>query len=947
MVCGDTDYSSTPPVVKVASPLHAAGTAVRVSTADQIVAGIALFIIANGVVTCIGWWSHTPLLVQLFPDDAPTHFNTALGFILLGIAELSALMRHRILLSLMAWSVICLATLELTQYVFGYQGGVDTLFVMPFMDLDSSYPGRMSGNTVACFLLLGGARLLTSRPDANAGPRTTLAVAAQSLAGGIAFVALLGYVVGLKSAYGWSTSVGMSVRSWAGFLLLFSASIGSLWQRDIVAKPGLPDWFLPFLGITTGTIGVGLFWIRSSPIVRPFMLDPQYAMSAHRMNLAIALSIGILVTLGTLSIVVARHKAKTARVNEKKLISVLDLMSDGVMLLDAMGNSNYRSPAWASIHGLNPSEAALLPKDGLPVNWQAWDEQGCPLDPAAWPLSKVDRGEIVKNQVLRVRQPATNHEFIANYNGSPIYDDDGKIALSFITAQDITERKIGELQAQEREDRLRTLADAIPQLAWMARADGFVLWYNQRWHDYTGTTPAQMEGWGWQHVHDPAMLTSVLIQWREAIELGQPFEMQFPLRAADGTFRDFLNRGQPMKDSEGRVTQWFGTCTDVNQLKQIERSLRMTQMRLESTLEVGSVGTWTWDIASDQLMGDEVTARMFSIPIAAAAEGLPAAAYLQVVHEDDRPIVAAALERAIERCTTYDVEYRVQQPSNECRWVQARGRVESDGAGHATYFHGAVIDITERKLAELSLRDNNLQLARSNRDLEDFAYIASHDLKTPLSGIKSAALWLAEDLPDLSDESRTILALMQSRIGRMETLLEDLLTYSRVGRSEPLTTETNLEEMFSNILEVLDPPPHISVRLEGELPGMVVTASAQLEQVLRNLINNAIKHHDKAEGEVILSGKQVGIGIEFTVRDDGPGIPPQFHRKIFQLFQTLKRRDEVEGSGMGLALVKKLIEQQNSCISVHSAGDGTGAEFRFEWPTTPVRIPPRKAAVNA
>jgi PAS domain S-box-containing protein len=381
------------------------------------------------------------------------------------------------------------------------------------------------------------------------------------------------------------------------------------------------------------------------------------------------------------------------------------------------------------------------------------------------------------------------------------------------------------------------------------------------------------------------------------------------------------------------LVQWFGTTTDVDQLKRVERSLRVIQARLESTLEASSVGTWTWDIAKDCLIADEFTARMFSVAAEAAAKGLPAAAYLQVVHEKDRADVADALERAIQLCSAYDIEYRVRRDDGLVLWLQARGRVESDGAGHATYFHGAVIDITDRKISELSLRDKNRQLERSNRDLEDFAYIASHDLKTPLSGIKSAALWLEEDLHSLSDESRKLLGLMRSRINRMETLLDDLLTYSRVGRTDKAASETRLADIFDSIVEVLNPPAHIQVRVEGELP-MIVTASAQLEQVLRNLIDNAIKHHDKRIGEVVLSGKRVGDFVEFVVRDDGPGIPPQFHEKIFQLFQTLRRRDEVEGSGMGLALVKKLVEQQNSCVTVHSQGDGLGTEFRFQWPTS-------------
>jgi signal transduction histidine kinase len=232
------------------------------------------------------------------------------------------------------------------------------------------------------------------------------------------------------------------------------------------------------------------------------------------------------------------------------------------------------------------------------------------------------------------------------------------------------------------------------------------------------------------------------------------------------------------------------------------------------------------------------------------------------------------------------------------------------------------------------LRDKNRQLERSNRDLEDFAYIASHDLKTPLSGIKSAALWLEEDLRDLSEGSKELLRLMRSRINRMEKLLDDLLTFSRVGRTDTALGETRVAEIVENIIEVLQPPAHIPVRVDGELP-VIFTAGAQLEQVLRNLVNNAIKHHDKKNGEVVVSGKRIGDIVEFDVRDDGPGIPPEFHERIFQLFQTLKRRDEVEGSGMGLAIVKRLVERQNCRIAVYSQGDGTGTRFHFNWPALP------------
>ena len=166
-------------------------------------------------------------------------------------------------------------------------------------------------------------------------------------------------------------------------------------------------------------------------------------------------------------------------------------------------------------------------------------------------------------------------------HGEPVFDEAGNLTGIAGTAQEITERKQMELALRDNEERFRTMANSIVQLAWMARADGYIYWYNQRWYEYTGTTPEQMEGWGWQSVHDSSVLPQVMENWTGAIAAGKLFEMEFPLRGADGRFRRFLTRGQPLKDSTGQVVQWFGTNTDVEAMTEVREQIHQLNSELE------------------------------------------------------------------------------------------------------------------------------------------------------------------------------------------------------------------------------------------------------------------------------------------------------------------------------------------------------------------------------
>lgn len=235
-----------------------------------------------------------------------------------------------------------------------------------------------------------------------------------------------------------------------------------------------------------------------------------------------------------------------------------------------------------------------------------------------------------------------------------------------------------------------------------------------------------------------------------------------------------------------------------------------------------------------------------------------------------------------------------------------------------------IIDMTEYVAVSDELR-------RSNKDLNDFAYVASHDLKAPLRGIMQLSSWIEEDISEIAtNDTKEHLALLQSRTARLEKLLDDLLTYSRVGSHLGDMNTTDVKSLVEEIFSLLNPPPEFKLRIEGELP-VFETLTTPLEVIFRNLIGNAIKHHDKPNGIITISSTEDSNNYQFRVSNDGPGIKPEHQEQIFEMFKTLKPRDEVEGSGMGLALIKKILQYQERGIEVSSDGE-RGVSFVFRWP---------------
>ncbi len=302
--------------------------------------------------------------------------------------------------------------------------------------------------------------------------------------------------------------------------------------------------------------------------------------------------------------------------------------------------------------------------------------------------------------------------------------------------------------------------------------------------------------------------------------------------------------------------------------------------------------------------------------------------FIEFVHPDDRRQTLERLAGLTEGQAVIDFKNRYRAKDGSWHWLAWR----SAPADQEGMIYAAARDITEEMNAQELIARQAEDLARSNADLEEFAYAASHDLQAPLRAIGHLANWIHDDMPGEVDPSvRRHLDELSSKVGHMQSLVENLLVYSRVGRTPQDASEVCVGTMVEEIVELLTPPADFIVATDGPLPTLT-TEAAPLHQVLRNLIANAIAHHDRETGRVDVKAIDRGDHWEFQVSDDGPGIPEHDIERVFARFVRLNTQSE--GSGMGLPLVKKIVERGGGKVGVRSE-PGKGSTFSFTWPKSP------------
>ncbi len=652
-----------------------------------------------------------------------------------------------------------------------------------------------------------------------------------------------------------------------------------------------------------------------------------------------------------------KHAEQALRDSEERLRAAVDAAEVGTWRIDLQTGEDRWDASLNRIVGLPAAQTSRHASESYPLihpedramareAWRRFVEDGAPYD--------VD---------FRLQRPDGELRWVRD-RGQIVHGPDGAPLYATGAVVDVTRRKLAEEKVRESEAQFRTLADSIPQLAWMAEPSGAISWYNQRWYDYTGATPEQMAGWGWRSLHDPAVLPHVLQRWRTSIATGVPFEMVFPLRGADGVFRPFLTRGAPLRDGEGRVTQWFGTNTDITAQRAAEFELR----RLAETLEARVAARTAELHETNRALTNEIAERERAEAVLRESEqryrelynrtpmalhSIDAHAKLIDVNDHWLQLFGYRREEVLghspaefmdessarrfydiawpemldSKGTTLTYEYRFVKHSGEVFDGRVSAQGERDATGRFVRTWAVIADITLQKQAEEQLRQ-----AQKMEAVGQLTSGVAHDFNNVLAAVIGNLELLQREVE--SERGKRLLRGATRAGERGAKLTEQLLAFARKQHLAPKPFDVNalivgMEEMLSR---VIGPDLQVEKRLAGELWPALADPS-QIEVAILNLALNAhdampggglltLATANRPDGHPQLPAELAGDFVVITVADTGVGMTDQVLARAFEPFFTTK--DVGKGTGLGLSMVYGVAKQSGGAVTiVSSPGKGT------------------------
>lgn len=415
----------------------------------------------------------------------------------------------------------------------------------------------------------------------------------------------------------------------------------------------------------------------------------------------------------------------------------------------------------------------------------------------------------------------------------------------------------------------------------------------------------------------------------KAINDGEPWDLELKIVTKTGVPLWVRAIGKAEFEN-GKAVRLRGLFQDIDWLKTREQELLESQSALKEAEDMAQLGNWKWYVESDKHFWSEGRFKVLGYDADEVAPSFEAA--MELVHVEDRSWVEEKVRTAIVNKESYEITYRIITSKGELKVLVDKGDFVESLTYKASYYFGIVRDITKDHLREQKLQESLKSLERSNRELKDFAYVASHDLQEPLRGITSYLQLLEMGYANLfDDEAKMYMDSIINASTRMKKLINDLLTISRLDTANRQAEQVDLNEVLSIVKANLE----MSINESGaeisyaELP-VVTGDESRMVRLFQNLIGNAIKFRRAGVvPKVEIEWEQVGQKVGFKVSDNGIGIKPDYFDRIFTIFQRLHTREEYEGTGVGLAICKKIVESHGSRIKVESEV-GKGSSFLFE-----------------
>ncbi len=518
--------------------------------------------------------------------------------------------------------------------------------------------------------------------------------------------------------------------------------------------------------------------------------------------------------------------------------------------------------------------------------------------------------------------------------GVPLFNQAGNIRQWIGIHTDITDRKQHEIALRRSEEFNRQILEHNNDCIKVLDLDGRLLYMNdsgQRLLEIDDFSQYVSKFWLQFWEESDRQYAELAIK---TAKTGAIYRFEAQCLTAKGSIKSWDVVVSPMLDDQGNVDRILSVSHDITARCQAEAAIKESEQRFRATFEQAAVGVAHVGLDGQWL---RVNQKLCAIVGYTEAELRPKT-FQDITHPDD---LAADLEYVRQILAgdiqTYVIEKRYIHKLGQIVWVNLTVSLRWDNSGTPIYFISVVEDISDRKQAEFALKEKTLKLAKfalivkqRNQDLDQFAHIVSHDLKAPLRAISNLATWIEDDFEgEIPTETQEHLTLMRSRVTRMESLINGLLDYARIGNTPASLTTFKVEDLLAEIIDSLSISPSFTIDLPTNLP-VITTNRMLLSQVLANLLGNAVKHHNRSDGRIQVMAQPQGKIWTFTVVDDGGGIAPENQERVFGVFQTLATRDSQENTGIGLSIVKKIVESQGGNITLVSEL-GHGTTFEFTW----------------